>query len=210
MRDHAVSRRFAAFVLLLAALTAPQWAAAASFGPVTMAVPEGFVPAPPMRQDKMSIWAWTKSAPGGTVKALLELTVYDFGPKLAQATAEELASGSEQYLRQFLRGIEGRRANYALSQVQHVQLAGVPASRATWTGRAGPAELVGVMYCVIVKNRYVVSFHTQDLGSRPTSAMREAITAIESVQPAMATSPAAPPLDTRPKPPPTEPGPAPE
>jgi hypothetical protein len=157
-------------------------ACAAALGPVTMSVPDGFIAAPPMRQDKMAIWAWTKSAPGGAVKALLEVTLYDFGPKLASASPEELAAGTEQYLRQFLGGVERRRSNYSLSAVKHVELAGAPASTATWTGRAGPADLVGVMYCVIVQNRYVVSFHTQDLGSKPTGAMREAIAAIEAAE----------------------------
>jgi hypothetical protein len=38
------------------------------------------------------------------------------------------------------------------------------------------------MYCVIVDNRFVVSFHTQDLGSKPTDAMREAMKSIEAMQ----------------------------
>jgi len=157
-------------------------AADAALGPIAMAVPEGFVAAPMQRQPNFSIWAWTKSAPGGKVKALLEVTVYDYGPKLARASAEEIASGTEQYLRQFLGGIERRRTNYALSPISQAQLAGGPASVATWTGRAGPVDLVGVMYCTIVKNRYVVSFHTQDLGGKPTPAMHEAISAIEAVR----------------------------
>lgn len=147
-----------------------------------MSVPEGFVAAPMQRAEKMTVWAWTKSEPGGRVKALLQLNLYDFGPKLANTPREELASGAEQYLRQFLSGVEGRRTNYSLSPVKRVELAGAPAATAMWTGTAGPAELVGVMYCVIVQNRYVVSFHTQDLGAKPTSAMRDAMAAIESVQ----------------------------
>jgi hypothetical protein len=198
-----VSRRLASFSVLLAALISPHLAGAAALGPITMSVPDGFIAAPPMRQEKMSIWAWTKSAAGGTVKALLEVTVYDFGPKLAQASPEELASGSEQYLRQFLGGVERRRTNYALSPVKHVTLAGAPASTATWTGRTGPADLVGVMYCVIVQNRYVVAFHTQDLGSKPTPAMREAIAAIEAAQ--LVSAPPSAPAPTAPKSPQPEP-----
>jgi hypothetical protein len=38
------------------------------------------------------------------------------------------------------------------------------------------------MYCVIVQHRYVVSFHTQDLGSVPTKAMHEALTSIDAVK----------------------------
>ena len=157
-------------------------AAGTSFGPVTLSVPEGFVAAPMQRQENMSVWAWTKSAPGGKVKALLQVSVYDFGSQLAKVSRAELATGTEKYLREFLGGIERRRSNYALTPVKHVELAGAPAAVATWTGRAGPADLVGVMYCVILRNRFVVSFHTQDLGSEPTSAMHQAIAAIESAQ----------------------------
>jgi hypothetical protein len=169
---------------VLAALLCSQAALATgtSLGPITLAVPEGFVAAPMQRQENMSVWAWTKSAPGGKVKALLQVSVYDFGSQLAKVSRDELATGAEKYLREFLGGVERRRTNYALSPVKHVELAGAPASFATWTGRAGPADLVGVMYCVIVRHRFVVSFHTQDLGSEPTSAMREAIAAIEAAQ----------------------------
>lgn len=183
MSNRTVSRSLFVFVVALA-LTAPlglACAADAPLGPIAMAVPEGFVPAPMQRQENLSVWAWTKSAPGGAVKALLQVSIYDVGPKLASASAEEITSSTEQYLRQFLVGVERRRANYTLSPIQHAQLAGGPASMATWTGRAGPADLVGVMYCTIVKNRYVVAFHTQDLGGKPTPAMHEAMSAIEGV-----------------------------
>ena len=172
-----MSRSLFTFALALA-FAAPlrvAFAADASLGPIVMSVPEGFIAAPMQRQPSFSIWAWTKSADGGKVKALLEVTVYDFGPK-------QIASGTEQYLRQFLGGVERRRTNYTLSPIRQAQLAGGPASVATWTGHAGPVDLVGVMYCTIVKNRYVVSFHTQDLGDKPTPAMHEALSAIEGVR----------------------------
>jgi hypothetical protein len=181
--NRTVSRILGAFALTLA-MTIPfgiAHAADASLGPIAMFVPEGFVAAPVQRKDNLAVWAWTKSAPGGTVKALLEVTILDFGPKLAEASAEEIASGTEQYLRQFLGGVERRRSNYASSPIKRVQIAGGSASMASWTGRAGPADLVGVMYCTIVKSRYVVAFHTQDLGGKPTPAMHEAMAAIEAV-----------------------------
>jgi hypothetical protein len=182
--NRTVSRPFVAFAfaLALSASLGSARAADASLGPIAISVPEGFIAAPMQRQENLSVWAWTKSAPGGTVKALLQVSIYDYGPKLASASPEEITAGTEQYLRQFLGGVERRRTSYTLSPIQHAQLAGGPASTATWTGRAGPADLVGVMYCTIVKNRYVVALHTQDLGGKPTPAMREAISAIESLR----------------------------
>ena len=78
-------------------------------------------------------------------------------------------------------GIERRRSNYVSSPVAHVKLAGLPAVRATWNGAIGGRALVGVMYSVIVRNRFAVIFHTQDLGSTPTDGMLEAMSSIESV-----------------------------
>lgn len=169
-------------LLILPVHCHPAEAASAAVGPVSLSVPEGFVAAPMQRQENMSVWAWTKSARGGRVKALLQVSVYDYGSQLARSSHEETAGGAEKYLRDFLGGIERRRMNYALSAVKHLQLAGAPAATATWTGRAGPVDVVGVMYCVILKSRFIVSFHTQDLGSQPTSAMRDAMAAIEAAQ----------------------------
>jgi hypothetical protein len=53
--------------------------------------------------------------------------------------------------------------------------------RATWNGSVGGRPAVGVMYSVIVHNKFAVILHTQDLGSTPTSGMFEAMSAIESV-----------------------------
>jgi hypothetical protein len=160
----------------------PACAAGSSFGPLSLSVPDGFVAAPMQRQQNLSVWAWTKFVPGGRVKALLQVSVYDFGSQLAERSREEVAGGAEKYLSEFLGGVERRRTDYAQSAVKHLKLAGEPAAAATWTGKAGPASVVGVMYCVVLRNRFVVSLHTQDLGAEPTSAMRDAMAAIESVQ----------------------------
>jgi hypothetical protein len=40
----------------------------------------------------------------------------------------------------------------------------------------------GVMYCVIVQRRYIVSFHTQGTGDAPTAAMHQAMKAFEAAK----------------------------
>jgi hypothetical protein len=112
------------------------------------------------------------------MKTLLQINVVDFGKS---AAAQDTSAHAENYLRQFLTGIEQRRANYRASPVSRVALAGLPAVRATWNGSVGDRPAVGVMYSVIVGNRYAVVFHTQDLGSLPTAGMLEAMQAIEAV-----------------------------
>jgi hypothetical protein len=150
-------------------------------GPVTITVPDGFQVAQTQKLKKTLITAWTKSVRDGSLKTLLQIDVIDIGAQAREPSAQELSIYSEKYLRQFLGGIERRRTGFVSSPVARIKLAGLPAVRATWNGAVGGRNTVGVMYCVIVRNRFVVNFHTQDLGSTPTSGMFEAMKSIESV-----------------------------
>jgi hypothetical protein len=178
------TRRPAELVAILAAqflLTCAAHAAAVTVGPVVITVPEGFAAAQTQKQKKILITAWTKSVRNGSLKTLLQINVIDFGAAPGKpAAAQDLAIYAEKYLRQSLSGIERRRTNYVSSPLAHVKLAGLPAVRATWNGAVGGRATVGVMYSVIVENRYAVVFHTQDLGNTPSSGMFEAMQAIES------------------------------
>jgi hypothetical protein len=169
-----VSAQFLLAVVAHAAPTVP-----VTVGPVIIAVPEGFEPAQRQRLKKTLIVAWTKSSRG--LKTLLQINVIDFGSAPGRPAApQDLNIYAEKYLRQFLDGIERRRTNYVSSPIAHIKLAGLPAARATWNGAVGGRAAVGVMYSVIVHNRFAVIFHTQDLGSTPTSGMFEAMKSIEA------------------------------
>jgi len=150
-------------------------------GPIVISVPADFQHAQTQRQSKHLVTAWTKSVHDGSMKTLLQIDVVDFG------TATD--ASAERYLRQFLGGIERRRSHYVSSPVAHIQLAGLPALRASWNGSIGDRATVGVMYSVIVQNRFAVILHTQDLGNTPTIGMLEAMRAIESVAPAVTSPP---------------------
>ena len=179
------TRRLAELLTILAAqilLTVAAHAAPVAVGPVFITVPEGFAAAQTQRQKKTLITAWTKSVRNGSLKTLLQIDVIDFGSAPGKPVAEQdLAIYAEKYLRQFLGTIERRRTNYVSSPFAHIKLAGLPAVRATWNGAVGGRATVGVMYSVIVRNRYAVIFHTQDLGSTPSSGMFEAMQSIEAV-----------------------------
>jgi hypothetical protein len=179
------SRRYAEVLAALCALllTVSAHASPATVGPVIIAVPDGFALAQTQKQKKTLITAWTKSVRGGSLKTLLQINVIDLG---AHASFED----PEKFLRRFLGDIERRRTNYVSSPLAHVKLAGLPAVRATWNGAIGGRPVVGVMYSVIVGNRYAAIFHTQDLGSTPSSGMFEAMQAIESVTLAAPPAPA--------------------
>jgi hypothetical protein len=172
----------AQFLLALAAHAAPAHSVGpVTVGPVIITVPEGFEAAQTQRLKKTLITAWTKSVRSAGLKTLLQINVIDFGSAPGKPAApQDLNIYAERYLHQFLDGIERRRTNYVSSPVAHVKLAGLPAARATWNGAVGGRAVVGVMYSVIVHNRFAVIFHTQDLGSTPTSGMFEAMQSIEA------------------------------
>jgi hypothetical protein len=179
-----VIRLVARWVTMLAAQLLFALAADASpvtVGPVIITVPEGFEAAQTQRLKKTLITAWTKSVRSAGLKTLLQINVIDFGSAPGKPAApQDLNIYAEKYLRQFLGGIERRRANYVSSPIAHIKLAGLPAARATWNGAVGGRAAVGVMYSVIVRNRFAVIFHTQDLGNTPTSGMFEAMQSIEA------------------------------
>jgi hypothetical protein len=180
-----LSALFAALFIVDAAFAAPP----AHVGPIIITVPDGFQAAPTQRMKKVLVTAWTKSVRDGSMKTLLQINVVDFG---TPASSRDNSIYAEKYLRQFLSGIEHRRSHYVASPIAHVQLAGLPAVRATWNGAVGDHAVVGVMYSVIVKNRFAVILHTQDLGSVPSTGMLEAMRAIESVSLVTSPPPAVP------------------
>jgi hypothetical protein len=176
-----IPARLATLLVLQFLLTLSAQAAPVTVGPVVISVPEGFAAAQTQKRKETLITAWTKSVRNGSLKTLLQINVIDFGsPAGKPAAAQDQAIYAEKYLRQLLGGIERRRTNYVSSPIAHIKLAGLPAVRATWNGAVGGRPVVGVMYGVIVQNRYAVIFHTQDLGSTPSSGMFEAMQSIES------------------------------
>jgi hypothetical protein len=130
---------------------------------------------------KTLITAWTKSIRNGNLKTLLQINVIDFGSAPGRpAASQDLNIYAEKYLHQFMDGMQHRLSNYVSSPIAHIRLAGLPAARATWNGAVGGRAAVGVMYSVIVHNKFAVIFHTRDLGSTPTSGMFEAMQSIEA------------------------------
>jgi hypothetical protein len=156
-------------------------AAPVTIGPVVITIPEGFEAAQTQRLKKSLTTAWTKSVRSSGLKTLLQINVIDLGSAPGKpAASRDVSIYAEKYLHQFLDGIGRRRTNYVSSPIAHIKLAGLPAARATWNGAVGGRAAVGVMYSVIVHNRFAVIFHTQDLGSTPTSGMFEAMQSIEA------------------------------
>ena len=169
-------------IVLLASLIVPLLAFAADFTvkPVTIAVPEGFEG--PVRQEHQGavVVGFTKSS-GPASKTLLQLTIYDLGPRLKTNNAAERGAAASKYLLDFVGGVERRRTDFHRTEPTPLKISGLPAAKLQWTGKLQGMETVGVMYSFVVGSS-VVSFHTQDVGSTPTSAMIEAASAFESAK----------------------------
>ena len=116
-------------------------------------------------------------ADGGT---LFQITEYDMGDALRGMPEGERGATADFYLAQFLGGVERRRTNFTATAPQRIELGGLPAARATWTGAAAGQRASGVMYCVVV-GTVVVSFHTQDIEGAPPENRAAAVRAFESV-----------------------------
>lgn len=151
--------------------TTVERAAPTTVGPLVITVPQGFVAAQTQKSRKTLITAWTKFVKDGSSKTFLQVTILE----------QSKPGQAEKYLQQELATLERRRANYTHSPVSHLQLAGAPAVRATWNGNIGGYPVMGVLYSVIMKDRYVVKILAQDLGTIPTDGLFEAMQAIESI-----------------------------
>jgi hypothetical protein len=153
----------------------------ADFGPISIAVPQGFEgPLGGGKAGGMTA-AWVKrhvDSEGGT---LLQVTTYDEGSSLQGFSASQRADGAKKYLLDFVGGVAQRRDNFKLGAVERLSLAGLPAARVMWTGTVGNVAGIGIMYCVLVGTT-IVSFHTQDAGTALTPAMTSAMAAIEGMQ----------------------------
>jgi hypothetical protein len=124
---------------------------------------------------------FSKPRADARANTLLQISLYDVGPQLAGLKDFERATAAAKYLLDFVGGIERRRANFKRTAPTALILSGAPAAKLQWTGLFKGSETVGVMYCFIAGTK-VISFHTQDLGSSPTAAMNEAISAFEAVK----------------------------
>lgn len=177
-------RRFTCFIVLAALLTGAPPATSASDDEALFVVmaPEGFDG--PIRRSLESggqVLAYVKDRPVGQVRTLLQVSTYDVGERLRGLPESGREAATARYLRQFLKGIARSREAYAQTSPEATTLDGLPAAKATWSGRARGIDVHGVMYVVIVGTT-ILQFHTQDAVSAPASDMRDAVQAIEHVR----------------------------
>lgn len=171
---------YIASLLLLAA----QVAIAATFenDVVSIEVPNGFQgPVSEPSGAEAVVIGFKKSHPNGSTNTLLQITVYNFGAHMPAIPKARLGEAADNYLAQFLKGVERRRTSFSATASTRISLGGLPAARVSWSGITEGRAMRGVMYCSIVGSK-VISFHTQDFKDAPPANLQQAVTAIESVR----------------------------
>ena len=147
----------------------------------SIAIPKGFEG--PVTQNmgqgaSTTAFNYPHSQEGGT---LLQITTWNPGKKFPSMSKEKLKAGSEQYLLQFLGGIERRRENFERSQVEFIEVSGHPLAKVKWKGKSMGESVHGVMYCFIYNSK-IYSFHTQDFSTFNKKYANLAVEAFESIQ----------------------------
>jgi hypothetical protein len=171
-----------ALPLLLCLISAVTWAGQYSDETMTLVVPEGFAGPVQQRPGPGALTVgYSKPTPNSTSGTLLQISVFEPDSQAGAPPEDQRSALTEQYLLQFLGGIERARTSFSKSAVEEVRLGGIPAARIRWQGEARGAQMSGVMYCVIVGSR-LISFHTQALSDAPPANMSDAMRAIESVK----------------------------
>jgi hypothetical protein len=169
-------------LLLLCLMSAGAWAGEYSDESMTLVVPDGFEGPVEQRPGPGALTVgYSKPTPNSTSGTLLQVTTYDAGSQEGPLPEDQRGAITEQYLLQFLGGVERARTAFGKSPVEKLRLGGIPAARIRWQGEARGLQMSGVMYCVIVGTR-VISFHTQALADAPPGNMSEAMRAIEAVK----------------------------
>ena len=168
--------------LLLCLVNAGAWAGEYSDESMTLVVPDGFEGPVQQRPGPGAlVVGYSKPTPNATSGTLLQITVYDADSQDGPVPEDQRGALTEQYLLQFLGGVERARTSFGKSAVEKLRLGGIPAARVRWKGEARGAQMSGVMYCVIVGTR-LISFHTQALADAPPESVSQAMRAIESVK----------------------------
>lgn len=168
--------------LLLLSLATSSWATDYDTSQFRIPLPDGFQgPIKQNLQQNAQTMAFVKIVPDSTTPVLLQISTYDFGNTNPPIPATHLGRAADRYLQQMLADIQRRRTSYSESPPSRVQLSGLPAAKASWTGILDNQKVAGFMYCV-VSGSTVIVLNTQASQALPATYLNEATRAIEQLQ----------------------------
>ena len=153
-----------------------------SFADASINIPEGFEgPIERSMGQGASTIAFRNLHEDGNNAALLQITTWNPGKPFPEMTDDELKKGSAQYLKQFLSGIARKREIFEKSEIEYIDISGVPAAKIKWSGEIDSKQAHGVMYCYVFNSK-IVSLHTQDLIKFNGRYLNQAVKSFESIK----------------------------
>ena len=152
-----------------------------TFADAKIQIPAGFEG--PMTQDMgngMSNIGFRKPHKENQHATLLQISVWSPGQRFPSLTNEELKQGASKYLLQFLSGVARKRSDFKKSDIEFVEISGVPAAKVKWTGNFDNISMHGVMYCYVYNSK-IISLHTQDMVDFEGVFINKAVASFESI-----------------------------
>jgi len=153
-----------------------------NFADASIDIPEGFEgPIERSMGQGASTIAFRNLHEDGNNATLLQITTWNSGKTFPEMTDDELKKGSAQYLEQFLSGIARKRNSFEKSEIEYIEISGVPAAKIQWSGEIDSKQAHGVMYCYVFNSK-IISLHTQDLIEFNGRYLNQAVKSFESIK----------------------------
>lgn len=153
-----------------------------SFADASINIPEGFEgPIERSMGQGAKTIAFRNLHEDGNNATLLQITTWNPGKPLPKMTDDELKKGSAQYLEQFLSGVARKRNNFEKSEIEYIEISGVPVAKIMWSGEIDSKQAHGVMYCYVFNSK-IISLHTQDLIKFNGRFLNQVVKAFESIK----------------------------
>ncbi len=118
------------------------------------------------------VWGFAKQRPDTETAGLFQITIYDFGETFPEISPNEIEDAMDQYLLEFLSGVERRRTNFSIGAIFNSKIGDRPSRAIDWKGTVGGKETQGRMFVTIVGSS-VVSLHIQDVAQYFADTMAE-------------------------------------
>jgi hypothetical protein len=153
-----------------------------SFDDASINIPVGFEgPIKKNMGQGASTIAFQNLHEDGSNATLLQITTWNPGKTFPEMTDVELKKGAVQYLEQFLSGVARKRSHFEKSEIEYINISGVPVAKVNWTGEIDSKKAHGIMYCYVFNSK-IISLHTQDLVKFNGLYLNQAVKAFESIK----------------------------
>lgn len=165
---------------ILVFFSAVAHAANYSYPEFTADLPSGFEAPVAQGNSGAKSWVFAKSNKSSSVVGILQITVYDFGEALPAMSEDETNQAMEQYLMEFLAGVERRRSSFSTGAISNTSIGIRNARSIDWEGLAEGIPMRGRMYVTIVGSA-VYMLHVQGSEQQFAALLSELSSTIETM-----------------------------